>query len=238
MIRTVVLSMVCAVISIAQEKPANTLASLRETAQQKTAEWDVLAQDMEARIAHLLPCDPRVSGAIEGVSHASDDRLAALRRYWEADQARARSDAEAASRLIPGQDELKAELDAERVEAGQERAAIESLQVEVGESSKRRPLLEDARKALEGVAERTRQRGALAEAQTTAGDALGRAFAELGAALKTRQAALENEMRSLDAEIPHWREYYTARLTRAQAECAAINPPMPARRRPTRGKKQ
>jgi hypothetical protein len=223
---------------MAQEKPASALAALRETAQQKAAEWDALAQDLETRTSHLLPCDPRVSGAIEEASRASEARLAALRQYLETDQARANSNADAANRFIATQSRLKGELNAERAEAGQERLAIEGLLVEAGESVKRRARLVEARKILENIAEMIRLRGAQTQAELTDSDALSAALADLNASLKTRQTALENERRSLDAEIPRWHEYYAARLARAQAECAVINPPAPAPRRPAGAKKQ
>ncbi len=129
---------------------------------------------------------------------------------------------------------LKEELNAERAEAGQERLAIEGLLVDVQESVKRRAALEEARKILESIAEMVRQRGPRAEEQATGNDLLGGALLDLGASLKTRRTVLENELRSLDAEIPRWHEYYAARLARAQAECALINPQGTGQKRPAR----
>ncbi len=238
MIRMVWLGTLCAVIAIAQEKPAVSLAALREAAQQKTLEWDALAQDLETRIARMLPCDPRLTGAIEEVSRASEARLTALRQYLEADQARAKSDAAAAAGFISAQDTLKLELNQERAEADQERVAIEGLLVEAGESAKRSASLAEAERVLEAIAQMARQRGAQAEGQATGSDAFAGTLADLGASLKARQTALDNEMRVLDAEIPRWKEFYAARLARAQAECTVINPQAPVQRRPARRKKQ
>ena len=73
-----------AAVAMAQNAPAPTLASLAQTARQKAADWDTLAQALDASIGRLLPCDPKGPAAIEEVSRASDARLAALADYLQA----------------------------------------------------------------------------------------------------------------------------------------------------------
>ena len=74
--------MVCALASIAQEKPAGGLAALRETAQQKSTEWDALAQDLEARITREALAVVRRAAEIQGRS-VSDFVVAAAQEAAE-----------------------------------------------------------------------------------------------------------------------------------------------------------
>src|ERR1700685_1017693 len=63
---------------------ADLLAARETLAQKRAAEWETLAKGLEARIVRMLPCDPRVKGAIEEVSRASQARLASLSDYLNA----------------------------------------------------------------------------------------------------------------------------------------------------------
>ncbi len=85
----------------AQEKPVDdSLDVLRQTADKAAAAWESLAKGLEQKIATLLPCDPKSRAAVEEVSHASDARLAALSAYLKAAAAKAKTDTNAAKRVL------------------------------------------------------------------------------------------------------------------------------------------
>ena len=48
----------------ASQPPAS--ATLRQIAETKSSEWETLAKALDAKIARMLPCDPRVKSAIDG----------------------------------------------------------------------------------------------------------------------------------------------------------------------------
>src|SRR5215813_13950571 len=64
--------------------PASALPSLEQSARQRAADWMRLADDLEGSLARMLPCDPRVTVAINEVMRASDARLATLSDYLQA----------------------------------------------------------------------------------------------------------------------------------------------------------
>src|SRR5207249_2094106 len=114
-----------AAVAAAQDKPPDSLPALEQAAEKRTTEWDTLAGGLAARIAGLLPCDPRVQSAIEEVSRASDARVAALQQYFQAVAAKAKEQTEAAKRLLIGQESIATEGNSERAETELARAGIE-----------------------------------------------------------------------------------------------------------------
>src|SRR5580700_4705733 len=104
MIRLVWLTLLTGALLSAQQKPAEVLAGLQETAQQKSSEWETLGADLENKVAHLLPCDPRVRSAVEEVSRASEARLTALSQYLEAKRAKAKLDGDLLSMITATQE--------------------------------------------------------------------------------------------------------------------------------------
>src|SRR5437667_11436145 len=106
-----------AALLAAQENPADALTVLQQVAEKRSAEWDTLARGLEAKIARLLPCDPRVRSTIEELSRSSDARAAALRQYMEALVAKSREDADALQRVSVNQSRLAKEMSTERAEA-------------------------------------------------------------------------------------------------------------------------
>src|SRR5579863_6206558 len=126
MIRSASLLLAIALSAKAQEKPADPLSALRQTADKTAADWEALAKGLEQKIATLLPCDPRSRAAVEEVSHASDARLSALLAYVKASTARAKADTEAAKRVLAAQAALSAGWNTEYKEADEERTAIET----------------------------------------------------------------------------------------------------------------
>ncbi len=207
----------------AQEKPADSLALLRDAATARAAEWDTLSQAMEGKIARLLPCDARVRGDIDEVSRASEARLTSLMQYLRAAEQRAADHAAAAEILISSQQAQAAVLTTERSEADGERAAIEGQLFDLGESAKQRSQLAQAQKTLAGIATLAGQRVAQAQEEAGRSTALAASLRQLARSYQNEQAALQAELNALAAEAARWAEYYTARLDRAQTECAVTD---------------
>ncbi|MGH9557896.1 MAG: hypothetical protein ACRD30_01555 [Bryobacteraceae bacterium] len=209
--------------------PSDPIAALRQTSEQANAAWVTSAQAPEGKIARMLPCDPRVKNAIDGVSRASEARLAALSRYLRAAATQAAADAVEANRALAAQQAIARDLETDRAEAEQERIAVEAQVSILADSARRRPVLDDAKKKFDELVSLATQHAATAQQQETRLAALTTALREWAAAAQARQKAAEAELSALVAEMPRWSEYYSARLARAQTECSLTNNP-PVRR--------
>jgi hypothetical protein len=192
---------------------------LQEAAAKKTADWETLARALDAKLARLLPCDPRSRADIDDVSRASEARLAALQLYLQTAAAEAKRDAQAARAALTEQEIATREMETERAEAQQERVAIEGQLADLTESAKHRESLESARKKLEGIAAAARQRVANTEQQAARRAALNKSLGGLASAYESRQRAMEAEVSTLAIETLRWSDYYSARILRAQTEC-------------------
>jgi hypothetical protein len=223
MIRFVWLTILGAAVLSAQQKPAETLVALQETAQQKTAEWETLGADLESRIAHLLPCDPRVRSAIDEVSRASEARLTALSRYFEAKRAKAKLDGDTLSVIMATQEALAAAMKTEGAEAAQQRAAIDAQLADLQESAKVFLGLGTAQSTLEDIATSSRKRATRIEDEARKSAATPDLLRDLSKSLQERQTALDKELTALVVATTRWRDYYAARLARSQTECTVIN---------------
>ena len=204
--------------------PPDPLAPLQQAAEQKAGEWQALAHSLEAKIARMLPCDPRAQAAIEEVSRASEARLLATSQYLNAAVALAQGDTEAARVAAAGQDDGNRDLETEREEAEQERIAVEGQLADLGDSVRRLAALEAAQKKLAEIAAMIRERAAKTQQLAANRNTLAVPLNNLLAAYQARQAALENEQMALAVETTRWNEYYAARLARARTECSIINP--------------
>jgi hypothetical protein len=216
----------------AQNKPADSLAVLRQAAEKATAQWAALAKGLEPKIARLLPCDPNSHAAVEEVSLASNARMAALSAYLKAAAAKAKDDADAAKRVLAAQAALAGGWNTERTEAAQAGAGIEAQVAELKESMRKRATLASAEQVLVEIARIVKERGTRAEEQAGRKDALNAVLGDLVVAYQDRQTALENESAQLDAEAVRWTTYYIARLARATTECTIINNPAPRKKQP------
>ena len=234
--RFLALSILGAAALAAQDQAAGTLSTLQQTAEKRAAEWDALARGLDAKISRMLPCDPRVRTTIDEVTRASQTWLAAYSQYLAAAANRARDDADGLKSVSDAQASFAAQLASERAETDQERAGIEGQMAALGESAKRRTALAESQKTLAGIADLTQRRGEQAQQVAARSDSLKASLADLGAAYQARAAALQNQGTALDSEFARWRDYYTARLARADTECAVTNP-TGARRAP-QGKKR
>jgi chromosome segregation ATPase len=205
--------------------------TLAQTAARASAAWEGLAKSLEVRIARMLPCDPRVSAAIEEVSQASDARLAALNQYIQAVAAQARQDSDAARAAIAAEQALARDVETDRAEAAQEKIAVDGQLSDLSDSAKRRPALEEARARLEGISATIAARAANLQSQATRRAALLASLTDLAAAREARQRALEMRLAALAIETSRWGDYYAARLARARTECDITNPTRPVRKK-------
>ena len=210
--------------------PALRSDALAETARKAAADWETLAKGLEAKVARMLPCDPRVKTTIEEVSRASETHLVSQGQYLQAAAAEAKRDLETARSTLEAEQASAREIEVERAEADQERIAVEGQLADLIESGKKRPSLEDARNKLALIATMIRQRASELEQQTARRTALNSALADVVSALQTRQKAMDAQLAAFSIETSRWAEYYAARLARAQTECA-ITGPSPAQKK-------
>jgi hypothetical protein len=216
------LLLLLAIPAFAQQQ-ADPLAARDALAQKRAAEWETLAKGLEARIVRMLPCDPRVKGAIEEVSRASQARLASLSDYLNAAAVQAKAETERAGKAAADAALSAKETGVELTEAEQQRAAIEGQLADLKDSTRRRPALNDAAAKLTGI-----QTITLAEIERLKQEAARRAalsgsLADLATAYQGRQNALDAELAALVDETARWVNYYAARLTRAETECSVTN---------------
>jgi hypothetical protein len=208
--------------ALAQPAPAD-LASLQKTAEMKTAEWDALAKTLESRLVRMLPCDARVRSSIDEVDRASDARITAVSQYLQAAAAQSRADAQLVAQAIAMQEAAAHEVEIDRAEAEQERIAIDAQLGDLAESLKRRASLSEAHKSLAGIAEMVRMRTVSAEQAAQQRIALMGALRDLAAAYDAREKGIQTEIAALNTESSRWKDYYAARIARAQTECAITN---------------
>jgi hypothetical protein len=209
----------------AQDKPVDSLAALRQAADNAATGWDALAKNLEPRIARLLPCDPNSQAAVAEVGHASEARLAALAAYLKAAASKAKDDTDAAKQVFAVQASLAGGWNTEGTEAEQQGAAIEAQVADLKESMRKRATLAGAEQVLIEIARMLRERGTKSSDLAARKDAINALLGDLVVAYQDRQTALEKESAQLDAETARWNAYYTARLARAAMECTVVNNP-------------
>lgn len=211
--------------ALPQDALAGAEVGARETAAKRAAEWESLAKALDAKIARMLPCDPRAKGAIEEVSRASKARLAAFGEVLRIAVAQANADTERVRLALAAEDGSLRETEAERVDSEQEQMAVEGQLADLTASAKGREGLEEARKKLAEIAATTTSRLKDAEGQFQLRATLDISLRDLLAAGHARQTALQNEQVALAAEASRWSDYYAARLARAQTECSITSSP-------------
>jgi chromosome segregation ATPase len=215
----------------APAQEANPAPGLAERAAKADANWEALAKGLDAKIQRMLPCDPRLTAAIEEVSQASQARLAAMNQYLQAAVARARQDTETARLALVAEQASARDLETDRAEAEQERIAIEGQLSDLTDSVKRRPSLEEARAKLQSIEESVAARARDLQSLATKRTPLAAALSDLVQARQARQRALEAQLDALALETLRWGDYYAARLARARTECEITNPVGTSRRK-------
>lgn len=228
-------------LSLAQEKPAGAATSeAAQIAEKRTADWSVLASNLEQRVARLLPCDARVRTAIEEVSRASETRFTALNAYWQEAAKLSRSQADAARKLIAENGEREADRKADLTDSGQEQTRLAAQTSDLRDSARQQAALANAARALNGVSQNAAAATKQAATREDAWANVNTNLKELITAAESRQTAIENELKALATENTRWTAYYAARIARAQLECTitgAAADPAPASRPPARKSK-
>jgi hypothetical protein len=217
--RIVLLGTVFLAVAAAQGTP-ETLAALDQASRKAEADWIALARDLDARVARMLPCDPRAAAAIQEVNQASTSRLNALAQYLQALIAGAAAETQAARRMVQAGQAALGETSGERIDTEQERAGIESQILNLAVAASQRPALSGALEQLKQIEALVKERAEWAAQQATSGDQAAKALNELLAAYQKREDALRSQASAFETERARWSAYYTARAERARLECS------------------
>jgi membrane-bound lytic murein transglycosylase len=224
--RAVVLGILAAALARSQPAtaPHETLATLEATAQRTVAAWQVLARDLDLRLARMLPCDARAKTAIDEVARASQARLAALDEYYEAAAHDAKARRESASVLVKAEEARLAETAAAAAQADESVSALSNQLELLTESVKLKSNLDSAASALKQNQTPIRDGAANVKTVATRRTPLIAALKEFVNAAEAREAALAETRLAFEAERARWNGYYAARLARSETECAIISP--------------
>jgi hypothetical protein len=216
-LRLGMIGVIAAGLATAQSKPLDPLFGLRDQAEKAAANWQALADGLDAKVTRLLPCDPKLKALIEEVSRASEARMTAIQEYLRVAAARAKDDADAAQRMLAEADELNAQISAEIADAEQFRTGLETQMKELAEGAKRRASLVEPWKSLQEIAKAPES---VAQGIGKQRDVLSAAWSELVTAARSRQTALEAELSAASNEAATWNTYYAARMARTLLECS------------------
>lgn len=203
-------------LALAQPGVSPEEVSAREQeALKATAAWQAIAADLDARVARMLPCDPRTKAAIDQASHASQARLAAAGGYWEGLAAQAARETQEARALLAGE---------------QARAAAAAQERERAEELSSAAVLPGAESEGAAALRQSAESAVQVKARATNTEAAVRALEAVVAAQEARQATLAAALAAFESERARWNGYYAARLARSQTECSLTNVgPAPAR---------
>ena len=227
-------------IAAAQTSAPTPLTLLQQEAEKRTLEWTALASGLEVRLVRLLPCDPRVRGAVEEVSWSSEARVAAWNVYWQAVSVKSKDQLEAARKLAVLEDARAAAWGQGRLETEAEHAAIEAQASALTLSTRALPAFANAQRTLGTLTQLERQSATQAQDRDTVNRRLTDEVRDLVTSAEARQKNLDAQLKARDAEASAWRTYYAARTARAQTECTITNAAAAPRgeSRPARKKKQ
>ena len=193
-------------------------------ADQRAQGWNTLAAGLEAKIGRMLPCDPRVATSMNEVSRASELRMGASAKQWQAISGKLKEEAMAVEHTIALEQARGAEWTRDHADADQERTSVDAHVIALQRTLEKAPSLGDAEKQLTALAAETQKMAQRSEEREAAAGALN---GELGELLRVKQAAQTNidaNLRALNSEAAAWEEYYAARAARAKTECAITNP--------------
>ncbi len=195
-------------------------AALQQTVTQKTQEWSMLADALEAQIIKLLPCDPKAVAAINQVSKASDARLTAISSYLDDANQRATIQLETVKKLLSSAIAAETDLTAEKEDLAAERAGINGQIINLSESAKGKAAFAPAQDQLKQISLEEQKRGDALDSASSHQAPSADALRELAAELETRQSAQGDVRKTFEKERAAWNAYYAARLARAQTECS------------------
>jgi len=209
---------------LAQDTEANSLARLQENAAKRTTEWNLLATNLEQRLARLLPCDPRVRTSIEEAGRAYDARTVALTSYWTMVSIKSKAQIEAIRGLLAEEEGRAGDWAKDHTEAQLDVATTAAQAAALGPAIRQLPALANPQKNLEAIAQMYRTiEGQTQERETSVGQLVDD-LRELLKSSQTRQAAIEDQLKAIGTEGQRWSGYYAARQLRAQIECSIVNP--------------
>jgi hypothetical protein len=203
-----------------QDQSPAAISDLAQIVDKKNADWSALTASLEPRLARFLPCDARVKTAVEEVSRASDVRFAAMSAYWQEIERQSKEQAQTATALAGENDGRLALWSEERADSEKARAVLEDHAADLQVSVKGMAALTAASRNLDDI---------LRNSESITRQSLEReeAIAQLNARWKDvarssplRDAAIENELKSLANERDRWNAFYAARIARAQMECS------------------
>src|ERR1051325_10777483 len=216
----------------AQVTGANSPAALQENIPKRTQEWTTLASNLELRLSRLLPCDARVRASIEEVSRAADARAVARTSYWTTVSVRSKAQIEAIRGLLAQEEARFGDWAKDRADALADVAATTAEASSLGPSIRQLPALAAPQKTLEAIAQTYAVLQTQSEERETGFMQLIADLREFLKASQARQAAIEDELKSIGSEGQLWSAYYSARQARAQIECSMISPDTAAPPRP------
>ncbi len=229
MYRELWIGLLCAGFVCAQAPTSANLLTLKLAAEAQGDAWEALSKNLATRTAGLLPCDPKLTAAINETKAASDSRLAAEAEYFRAALARASASTAAAQALLNDTPENVANgrfLEMERTEAERERLGVDSQISQIVASSMVRKELSLAEASLHEIAVLVDQRNLTLTRQVAFDQKRREALEEFAAQIQARETLLEQASQAFDEEAARWRAYYDARLDRTRAECDAISAPV------------
>jgi hypothetical protein len=228
-IRIACVCLLTAPLAAAQDAAAPpALPALEQMVKDRTAEWQKLSQNLQPSLNRLLPCDPKVAASITEVARASDARIAAVEAYLQAANRQAALDVSAAKQVVASAQMLGVDLAAEKSELAPERAGPEGLLANLTQSAQRRASLVAPEDALKQVLAVQQERSDAVDSAIGRADGAAAALIDLIGQLQARQTAWADVQKAFGAEGIRWREYYAARLARAQTECTITRGPAPA----------
>ena len=208
----------------AQDPTPSSLPALQQSASQRTTEWSTLATNLEQRIARLLPCDPQARTAIDEVSRASEARSVALTSYWTVASLQSKTQVEAIRGLLMQEADRVGDWVVDASEAQADIAFAAAQGSSLVSSLPQVPALANPQKELQAIAEQYRLLEKQAQDRAAAHGQLVADLRELLNTSQTRQAAIDERLRTVGVEGQRWSAYYAARQARAQSECFLINP--------------
>ncbi len=208
----------------AQGPAPSSLPALQQRVSKTTAEWNTLAANLEQRAARLLPCDPLVRAAIEEVSRASEARSVALTSYWTIASLQSKAQIQAIRRLLAQEEDRVGDWMVEATQAQADVAFATAQGTLLGASVPRIPALANPQKDLDALAEQYRLLEKQAQERAATHGRLVEDLRELLNTSQTRQAAIDERLRTVGVEGQRWSAYYSSRQARAQFECSLVNP--------------
>ena len=208
----------------AQDPAPGSLPALQQSVSQRTAEWNTLATNLEQRVARLLPCDPQARAAIDEVSRASEARSVALTSYWTVASLQSKTQVEAIRGLLSQEEARVGDWVVDASQAQADVAFATAQGASLTSSVRRLPALANPQKDLQAIAEQYRLLEKQAQERAAAHGRLIDDLRELLNSGQTRQAAIDERLRTVGAEGSRWSAYYAARQARAQIECSLIDP--------------